>query len=118
MIYPGHGPVIDDPAAKIAEYIEHRESRELRLVEALDAGERSRMRLLERVWDDVPTELRPMAAYAMQAHVEKLAEEGRLVQRACRSKAPAKDAVGRLRDRSRAAGGPARRPGGADMKGR
>lgn len=76
VIYPGHGPVIDDPASKIAEYIEHRESREHRLVEALDDGERSRMRLLERVWDDVPAELRPMAAYAMQAHLEKLAEEG------------------------------------------
>lgn len=76
VIYPGHGPVIDDPASKIAEYIEHRESRERRLVEALDDGERSRMRLLEQVWDDVPAELLPMAAYAMQAHLEKLAEEG------------------------------------------
>lgn len=76
VIYPGHGPVIDDPAGKIAEYIEHRESRERRLVEALEAGERSRMRLLEQVWDDVPAELLPMAAYAMQAHLEKLADEG------------------------------------------
>ena len=36
------------------------------------------MRLLEQVWDDVPGELLPMAAYAMQAHLEKLADEGRL----------------------------------------
>ena len=78
LIYPGHGPVIRDPAAKIAEYIAHRAEREAKLVEALDGGERSRQRLLDATWDDVPTELRPMAAFAMQAHLEKLAAEGRL----------------------------------------
>ena len=36
------------------------------------------MALLGEVWDDVPEELRPMAAFAMQAHLEKLEEEGRL----------------------------------------
>ena len=77
-LYPGHGPLIDDPAAKVAEYIEHRESRERRLVAALERGERSRMALLKEVWDDVPEALLPAAAYAMQAHLEKLAAEGRL----------------------------------------
>jgi glyoxylase-like metal-dependent hydrolase (beta-lactamase superfamily II) len=78
LILPGHGPKITDPAAKIAEYIDHRESRERRLVEALDRGERSRMELLDIVWDDVPAELRPAAAFALQAHLDKLAEEDRL----------------------------------------
>lgn len=77
-IYPGHGPVIEDPAAKIAEYIAHREEREAKLIAALESGERSRIALLDQVWDDVPAELRPAAAYAMQAHVEKLVTEGRL----------------------------------------
>ena len=77
-LYPGHGPVITDPAAKIAEYSEHREARERRLLAALERGERSRMALLKQVWDDVPAELLPAAAYAMQAHLEKLAAEGRL----------------------------------------
>jgi len=78
VIYPGHGPVIEDPAAKIAEYAEHRAQRERRLVAALERGERSRMALLAEVWDDVPEELRPMAAFAMQAHLDKLDEEGSL----------------------------------------
>jgi glyoxylase-like metal-dependent hydrolase (beta-lactamase superfamily II) len=78
LIYPGHGPVIADPGAKIAEYISHREAREERLLEALSRGERSRLRLLEQVWDDVPAELLPMAAFAMQAHLDKLDAEGRL----------------------------------------
>jgi glyoxylase-like metal-dependent hydrolase (beta-lactamase superfamily II) len=75
-MYPGHGPVIEDPAAKIAEYVEHREMRQRRLEEALERGERSRMALLREVWDDVPEELLPAAAFAMQAHLEKLEHEG------------------------------------------
>jgi glyoxylase-like metal-dependent hydrolase (beta-lactamase superfamily II) len=78
LLAPGHGPWITDPQAKIAEYTEHRLERERRLVEALEAGERSRTRLLDLVWDDVPEPLRPAAAVAMQAHLEKLIEDGRL----------------------------------------
>ena len=78
VLYPGHGPEIADPRAKIDEYIEHRQMRERRLVAALDRGERSRAALLAEVWDDVPEELRPAAAIAMQAHFEKLEDEGRL----------------------------------------
>ena len=78
VLYPGHGPVVEDPRAKIAEYIAHRQEREDRLVAALERGERSRAALLAEVWDDVPEELRGAAAIAMQAHLEKLADEGRL----------------------------------------
>jgi glyoxylase-like metal-dependent hydrolase (beta-lactamase superfamily II) len=78
LLAPGHGPWITDPAAKIAEYREHRLDRERRLIAALEAGERSRAALLGTVWDDVPEPLRPAAAIAMQAHVEKLEAEGRL----------------------------------------
>jgi glyoxylase-like metal-dependent hydrolase (beta-lactamase superfamily II) len=78
LLYPGHGPVIEDPAAKIDEYLEHRLMRERRLLVELERGERSRARLLALVWDDVPDELRPAAAVVMQAHLEKLETEGRL----------------------------------------
>ena len=78
VLYPGHGPEIDDPKTKIDEYVEHRMMRERRLLAALDRGERSRAALLADVWDDVSAELRPAAAVAMQAHLEKLEDEGRL----------------------------------------
>ncbi|HEX3736894.1 MAG TPA: MBL fold metallo-hydrolase [Solirubrobacterales bacterium] len=78
LICPGHGPWITDPATKLAEYVEHRLTRERRLLEALAAGERSRAALLTTAWDDVPPELLPMAAMAMEAHLEKLESEGRL----------------------------------------
>jgi glyoxylase-like metal-dependent hydrolase (beta-lactamase superfamily II) len=78
LLCPGHGPWVTDPGAKIAEYIDHRLDRERKLVAALDRGERSRARLLDAAWDDVPAELRPAAAQVMQAHLEKLESEGRL----------------------------------------
>jgi glyoxylase-like metal-dependent hydrolase (beta-lactamase superfamily II) len=78
LMCPGHGPWITDPAAKLAEYSGHRRERERKLVAALEAGERDRERLLDAAWDDVPAAMRPAAAVAMQAHLEKLAAEGRL----------------------------------------
>jgi glyoxylase-like metal-dependent hydrolase (beta-lactamase superfamily II) len=78
LICPGHGPWITDPAAKLDEYIGHREERERRLVAALARGERSRAALLAEVWDDVPAVLLPMAAMAMETHLEKLEAEGNL----------------------------------------
>jgi glyoxylase-like metal-dependent hydrolase (beta-lactamase superfamily II) len=78
LICPGHGPWITDPAAKLAEYVEHREMRERRLLAALDRGERSRESLLAEVWDDVPAGLRQAAAMVMEAHLQKLEAEGRL----------------------------------------
>jgi glyoxylase-like metal-dependent hydrolase (beta-lactamase superfamily II) len=81
LICPGHGPWVEDPAAKLAEYVEHREMRERRLLAALERGERSREALLAEVWDDVPVEVRPAAAMVMQAHLDKLEAEGKLLGR-------------------------------------
>jgi glyoxylase-like metal-dependent hydrolase (beta-lactamase superfamily II) len=78
LLCPGHGPWIDDARARIDEYLEHRLMRERRLLAELEKGERSRARLLDRVWEDVPPQLRPAAAVVMLAHLEKLEAEGRV----------------------------------------
>ncbi len=78
LICPGHGSWVTDPAAKLAEYVEHREMREHRLLAALERGERSRAALLAEAWEDVPAALRPAAALVMEAHLQKLEAEGRL----------------------------------------
>jgi glyoxylase-like metal-dependent hydrolase (beta-lactamase superfamily II) len=78
VICPGHGPLVLDPAAKLREYREHRVDRERRLVTALDAGARSVDDLLDRAWPDAPSVLRPATVVTLAAHLDKLAEEGRL----------------------------------------
>ena len=78
VICPGHGPLVLDPRARIAQYREHRLAREAALVAALDAGLRSVEDLLDSVWSDAPAGLRGAAAVTLAAHLDKLAEEDRL----------------------------------------
>jgi glyoxylase-like metal-dependent hydrolase (beta-lactamase superfamily II) len=78
VLCPGHGPYVWDPRAKLDEYIEHRLDRERRLLAALERGVRSHADLLDQAWSDVPAHLRPAAELTLRAHLEKLAEEGRL----------------------------------------
>ncbi len=78
MLAPGHGPLVEDPEAKLDAYISHRLDRERRLSVALQAGRRSVQELLDDVWDDAPAALRPAAAVTLAAHLDKLADEGRL----------------------------------------
>jgi glyoxylase-like metal-dependent hydrolase (beta-lactamase superfamily II) len=78
LICPGHGPVVTDPAEKLAQYLAHRRAREAALVAALDGGARTVEALLDAAWADVPPQLRPAAAVTLAAHVDKLEAEGRL----------------------------------------
>jgi glyoxylase-like metal-dependent hydrolase (beta-lactamase superfamily II) len=78
VLCPGHGPPVFDPEAKLDEYIAHRLDRERRLMAALDEGKRSASDLLDEAWADVPAGMRPAAAVTLAAHLDKLADEGRL----------------------------------------
>jgi glyoxylase-like metal-dependent hydrolase (beta-lactamase superfamily II) len=88
ILCPGHGPLVLNAQAKLDEYVAHRLERERRLIAALDAGRRSTEELLDDVWDDVPAALRSAAAMTLAAHLDKLAEEGRLPQGVERSASP------------------------------
>lgn len=78
LIAPGHGPLVTDPHRKLDEYVEHRLAREAALVTALAEGKRTTVELLDAAWSDAPAELRGAASITLEAHLEKLAEEGRL----------------------------------------
>jgi glyoxylase-like metal-dependent hydrolase (beta-lactamase superfamily II) len=78
MLCPGHGPIVRDAAAKLDEYVQHRLARERRLLAALAAGKRTVDELLDDAWDDPPAMLRAAAALTLAAHLDKLADEGRL----------------------------------------
>ena len=80
-IAPGHGHLIDDPAARIAGYIAHRLEREASIVAALEAGAATLDQLVEAVYVDLHPALREAAAQTVHAHLIKLAAEGRATAR-------------------------------------
>jgi glyoxylase-like metal-dependent hydrolase (beta-lactamase superfamily II) len=77
-LYPGHGPVLDDPAAVVAEYIAHREDRERQVLDALAAGDRTPGAIVARVYADVDPVLHPVAERSVRAHLDKLVAERRV----------------------------------------
>lgn len=77
-IYPGHGPVVLDAPAKLAEYLAHRAEREEQILTALGDGDRTIDELVASIYADHPPEVRPLAARSVLAHLLKLEAEGRV----------------------------------------
>ena len=78
--YPGHGPIVDTPAALVTEYIEHRQMRERQVLDGLAVGPVTPEELVARIYTDVDPILHPVAAMSVRAHLAELAHRGRAVQ--------------------------------------
>lgn len=80
LIAPGHGPLVEDPAAKLAEYLAHRTAREEAIHAALAAHAEGADvdAIVAAVYVDVPSALHPIARYSVWAHLRKLAGDGRV----------------------------------------
>lgn len=78
VLAPGHGYLIHDPHAEALRLIEHRLRRESKVRQALveASGTASLAELLPRVYNDVSQALHPIAAKSLQAHLDKLVEDG------------------------------------------
>jgi len=79
-LLPGHGPVIATPRERILEYLEHRQRRELQILDALANGCQHPAEIVDQVYADVAPALHQLAELSVIAHLEKLIEEGRVSQ--------------------------------------
>jgi glyoxylase-like metal-dependent hydrolase (beta-lactamase superfamily II) len=75
-ICPGHGDVIDEPKAKLDEYIKHRKARERQILKVLDDGPAKISEIVARLYRDTPDALQEWAAKQVHAHLLKLRAEG------------------------------------------
>ena len=79
-IAPGHGEVMDDPAAVVDGYLAHRREREAQVLAAVGsapAGGLTSEQLVAVIYTGVPALLHPVARYSVWAHLRKLGAEGR-----------------------------------------
>lgn len=80
-IFPAHGPTRDDAATLIAQYIAHRLEREQQVLDALAAGETSAAAMRQGIYPDLDPRLHDAAEIQIAAHLIKLVEDGRVVER-------------------------------------
>jgi glyoxylase-like metal-dependent hydrolase (beta-lactamase superfamily II) len=76
-LLPGHGPIVDDPAALIDQYVQHRAQREAEIVTALRDGVRTPEEMVPRIYGVLDPMLSAAAADSVLAHLVKLHDEHR-----------------------------------------
>lgn len=86
LLYPGHGPVVEDAMGRIMEQIAHRGKREEQILSALKAlsaassnggGSATIVEIVGIVYRDVPQHLHPAAAYNVLHNMKKLLRDGK-----------------------------------------
>jgi glyoxylase-like metal-dependent hydrolase (beta-lactamase superfamily II) len=80
LALPAHGEPIENPSALLRKYIEHRLMRENKVFQAIvDHPNMTDVDLVPFAYADTPAHLYPIALLSLQAHLEKLAMENRVV---------------------------------------
>lgn len=71
-LFPGHGPIIQDPRNVFDEYIAHRQAREAQVLACLAAGATTVDAIVARLYPDLAPGLEKAAAMTVQAHLDKI----------------------------------------------
>ena len=79
-LLPAHGAAVEDPAAIIRQYIDHRNERERQIIDGLGRGDRTANALVERIYVGLKEALVPMARESVLAHLRKLEDDGRVTR--------------------------------------
>jgi ribonuclease/clavin/mitogillin len=77
-IFPAHGPAIEDPHRKIAEYIAHRALRDEQILVALAAGLTRIEDMVKRIYVDVPEFLHRAAGVSVESHLRRFVKMGKV----------------------------------------
>ena len=76
LVWPAHGPPIDDPETLLHGYLDHRRQREHQVLTALEAQPRTVDQIVARLYPDLSGDVVPMARETVLAHLQKLDQDG------------------------------------------
>jgi len=76
VLYPAHGPRIDDPPALVTSYLAHRRMRERQVIDALRGGHADVMAIADAIYRGIDAALMPAARENVRAHLQKLQDAG------------------------------------------
>lgn len=71
-LLPGHGPVVTSPATVVETYLSHRHERLREISDAMAQGAVSAEEIVDRVYRDIPVDVRPAALATVLAQLEFL----------------------------------------------
>jgi glyoxylase-like metal-dependent hydrolase (beta-lactamase superfamily II) len=78
VLYPGHGPVIDDPIGAIDRLVSHRAAREQSILDVMANSAEEVDEIVDRAYDKDISEVYELARKTVIAHIRKLDSEGRV----------------------------------------
>ncbi len=78
VIYPGQGPVVTSPRAKLQELIRHRREREAEIMSLLTQGPKSVDDLFGIIYSGLDERLGHLARNQVRSHLAKLEKDGRV----------------------------------------
>jgi glyoxylase-like metal-dependent hydrolase (beta-lactamase superfamily II) len=84
-IAPGHGDVIEEPKARIDEYLQHRLAREKQILAILKKHPAKIREIVATLYPDTPEPLIEVAGKQVHAHLLKLRAEGKVTGQSARS---------------------------------
>ena len=82
LMLPGHGQPVQDVPRKLQELIDHRHEREEQVLRLVADGKSSARAMLGTIYPELDHRIMPMALRQVEAHLAKLAEDGRVEQAA------------------------------------
>ncbi len=87
VIAPGHGPIVQEPRARLEDLLRHRESRDRQILQALEDGRpQSAWDIMLKVYPDLNKRLRRAATGNVLTHLRQFEQEGRVKARPGRPK--------------------------------
>ena len=78
LLFPGHGPVVTNPAKLITHYIKHREKRHEAVFSAWQSGLREIEELSQAAYADTPDAHPMLKIDQTMSHLDALRNEGRI----------------------------------------